>query len=265
MADDKKNPDEYEYPSDEYFKGGEYTPPSDTEPLETGDEPRASHLSRKVLSILGVLLAVGIVYLILLYINHKRNVDLSQPGPTAEVGSATIPGAMNAAQISSTTMPQTQQSQPQTIQTMPATQVTVNRGVDQATLQNLNNQNQVNQQSMAQLQSQMQQLQSQVNTVTNSISQLNSQLLIIANEIRAIAVDRGLGGRNISMVKTGKTYEIKALIPGRAWLQARDGSTTTVTIGDRLPGYGIIQMINTHQGVVTTSSGAIIQYGQRDS
>jgi intracellular multiplication protein IcmG len=111
----------------------------------------------------------------------------------------------------------------------------------------------------------MAQLQSQLSTLTNSISTINNQIQVIANEVRGIAAERGLGGRNISLTTTGTAYHLKALVPGRAWVQSAHGALTSVTIGDRLPGYGIIQMINIAQGIVTTSSGAIIQYGQRDS
>jgi hypothetical protein len=87
---------------------------------------------------------------------------------------------------------------------------------------------------------------------------------VIVNEIRAISIDRATRGQNLNL-PTGKVYHLKALIPGRAWLQTREGATATVTLGDRLPGYGIIQTINTDSGIVTTSSGNVIVYGPKDS
>jgi len=60
-------------------------------------------------------------------------------------------------------------------------------------------------------------------------------------------------------------YFIQALIPGRAWLVGENGATVTVNVGSRLPGYGIIRVIDTNQGRVATSSGKIIIYSQRDS
>jgi intracellular multiplication protein IcmG len=198
------------------------------------------------LIIVGILIAVGIVYLYMLYSTSRRNKALNQP---TEVATATVPSAANAP-----------------AQQLPATpsQPGVSNLSDEA-LQRSAAQNQANQQSIADLQNQMQQLQNQLNTVTNSISTLGNQLQVIANEIKAIAIDRSLKGQNTGLAVSGIAYRLKALIPGRAWLQSRNGTTTSVTLGDRLPGYGIIQMINTEQGIVTTSSGAIIQYGPKDS
>ena len=125
-------------------------------------------------------------------------------------------------------------------------------------------QNQVNQQSIANMQNQMQQLQSQLNDITQSLSTLNSQIQVIVGQIRATSINREISGRSLRL-PTGPMYHLKALIPGRAWIQTKGGAMTTVTIGDRLPGYGNIQMISTDQGIVTTSSGAIISYGPKDS
>lgn len=249
MADDDKKPDdEYQYPPEEYYKGGEYIPPDDSEePLEAGIATRSSFLSRRLLIIFGILFAIGIVYLVLLYANYKRSAELSQP---TEAGVANIPA---------TNMPEVQQP------VTPPTQVAVPNQIDNSTLQQLVQQNQINQQNMANLQNQIQQLQNQLGSVTNSISTLNNQIQVIANELKAIATDRSLRDRNMGLTTGGTAYYLKALVPGRAWLQSKAGSTTTVTIGDRLPGYGIIQMISPEQGIVTTSSGAIIQHGPRDN
>lgn len=249
MADDKKAPDEYEYPPEEYYKGGEYIPPDDSdEGLESAQPTRSSFLSKRILLILGILFAVGIVYLILLYINTKKESDLSQPTEAT----ASVPSATD----SQTITPPAQAVAPPQVGPSAAEQAALDRAAQQ---------NQLNQQSMANLQNQIQQLQSQVNDITNSITTINNQMQVIANEIKAIATDRSLRGKGLNLVTSGTFYHLKALVPGRAWLQARDGSTTTVTIGDRLPGYGIIQMINTDQGIVTTSSGAVIQYSPKDS
>ena len=60
-------------------------------------------------------------------------------------------------------------------------------------------------------------------------------------------------------------YQLKAVVPGRAWLQGSKGSTQTIKVGDTLQGYGRITAINTVQGQVVTSSGRTISYGERDS
>ncbi|MFA6409014.1 MAG: hypothetical protein WCW01_02400 [Gammaproteobacteria bacterium] len=58
-------------------------------------------------------------------------------------------------------------------------------------------------------------------------------------------------------------YHIKAIITGRAWLEDPKGNTITVRIGDIVNG-ARVEMISPNQGVVLTSSGEMIQYGNND-
>lgn len=60
-------------------------------------------------------------------------------------------------------------------------------------------------------------------------------------------------------------YNIQAIIPGRAWLIAKNGSTITIREGSSIPGYGIVTLIDSQQGRVMTSSGKIIRFSQQDS
>ena len=60
-------------------------------------------------------------------------------------------------------------------------------------------------------------------------------------------------------------YYIQAVIPGRAWLIATNGSTLTVSEGTLIPGYGMVKLIDQNQGRVLTSSGQIIRFSQQDS
>lgn len=52
---------------------------------------------------------------------------------------------------------------------------------------------------------------------------------------------------------------IHAIIPGRVWLRASDGSTLTVTMGDVIPGYGKVMVIDAPSSTVVTSSGVVIR------
>lgn len=60
-------------------------------------------------------------------------------------------------------------------------------------------------------------------------------------------------------------YYIQAVIPGRAWLIAMNGTTLTVREGTVIPGYGMVKLIDSSQGRVLTSSGQIIKFSQNDS
>lgn len=244
MADDKKAPDEYQYPPEEYYKGGEYLPDENIEPIEPEEPVARRTVPRRLFWVLGFLGAIALVYLILSYINAQSGTDLSQQAPIA----AAVPTAAPVAAVQPTPAPQP---------------ITVDNPTMDANVQRLQMQNQANQQTIANLQSQVQQMQSQMSDLTNSLSALTNQIQVLANELKAIATDRLLQGRDLS-VSSGPVYHVKAMVPGRAWIQTRDRNLTSVSIGDRLPGYGIIQMINTDQGIVTTSSGAIIHYGPKD-
>ena len=57
-----------------------------------------------------------------------------------------------------------------------------------------------------------------------------------------------------------KQYFVDAVIPGRAWLKAMDGSTITIALGQKVPGYGVVTLIDPYSGVVKTTTG-IIPYG----
>lgn len=60
-------------------------------------------------------------------------------------------------------------------------------------------------------------------------------------------------------------YFIQAIIPGRAWLIATNGSTLTVREGTRIAGWGVVKLIDPIQGRVLMSTGQVIRFSQQDS
>jgi intracellular multiplication protein IcmG len=242
MADDQKNPDDYQYPPEEYYKKSEALP-EDMEPLEGEPPQQRRFASRRLLLALGFLIAIGLVYWLLSFFAAQQAPEVQPAQPVVRATPPVRPIAQSVA----------------------APVIAAPAPVPDSTVQNLVAQNQQNQQTIAGLQAQVQQLQGQLTTLTSTITSLANQVQVIANEMRANALDRAVQGRALNLNSNAKIYHLKALVPGRAWLQSPEGQTTTVSIGDRLPGYGIIQMINTEQGIVTTSSGALIQYGPKDS
>lgn len=60
-------------------------------------------------------------------------------------------------------------------------------------------------------------------------------------------------------------YNVKAVVPGRAWLQKdTDGSTITVSYGEKLPPYGWVRNIDLGRGLVFMSSGHIFSFAPDD-
>jgi len=60
-------------------------------------------------------------------------------------------------------------------------------------------------------------------------------------------------------------YFIQAIIPGRAWLMASNGSTLTVRVGTRIYGYGVVTHIDAKVGLVRMSDGHVFKFSQDDS
>ena len=59
-------------------------------------------------------------------------------------------------------------------------------------------------------------------------------------------------------------YNVRAIVPGRVWLESADGKGVTLRVGDKLEGYGEVRVIAPRQGMVIMSNGSIIQYGVND-
>lgn len=123
----------------------------------------------------------------------------------------------------------------------------------------------------------------QVGAVSNNINSLNSQIANLNQVITNLSNQMVKQSEeiNILMARTqpkrvpvkarthngapNLVYHIQAVIPGRAWLIASNGSTLTVREGTVLAGYGVVKLIDSMQGQVIMSSGHIIRFSQEDS
>jgi intracellular multiplication protein IcmG len=59
-------------------------------------------------------------------------------------------------------------------------------------------------------------------------------------------------------------YHIRAIVPGRVWLESSKGKSVSLRVGNKLEGYGVVRVISPRQGMVVMSNGSIIQYGVND-
>jgi intracellular multiplication protein IcmG len=133
-------------------------------------------------------------------------------------------------------------------------------------------------QQMANQKTRLNNLESQVVNMQSTLSDMNAKLSDLSAQVSRLGaqankpvsfatrkkwhhlrhrVFRGVGGDEGDIVYS---YQLQAMLPGRAWLIRSDGSTTTVSLGDKIPGYGTVILINPDAGMVQTSSGAIIKY-----
>lgn len=133
-------------------------------------------------------------------------------------------------------------------------------------------------------------MQSQFATINNQISSLNTNLNSLVDKVNQVTLQVAqlsatvqnqshlilmlteqakpkpkLIKRVISNPIPVLKYYVQAVIPGRAWLIATNGSTLTVREGTILPGYGVVKLIDAIQGQVLTSSGQVIRFSQDDS
>jgi intracellular multiplication protein IcmG len=97
----------------------------------------------------------------------------------------------------------------------------------------------------------------QLNTVNHSLATISQQLQQLTEQLKPPV--RKVSRRMVP-IRPRTTYYVKAVIPGRAWLQDNRGNTTTVSQGDTVPGYGTVLSINPQTGTLETSSGFYIQY-----
>lgn len=115
---------------------------------------------------------------------------------------------------------------------------------------------------------------SNVETLTGKITDLNSAIAVLSEKLDAQSreierlTSRAVAKPVIHAARPAKhylKYYVQAIIPGRAWLVATNGSTLTVREGSTLAGYGKVKLIDPNQGRVITSSGQVIRFSQDDS
>jgi intracellular multiplication protein IcmG len=122
-------------------------------------------------------------------------------------------------------------------------------------------------QQTQQNQTQIQQLQNSIQQLQNTVSQLTNQVATMSSTIDTLAASMVKPTRTVSKAKKAPprpVYQVRAVVPGRAWLQEKQGQhivkLLTVKVGDFLPGYGRVQVINPSEGQVITSWGSVIRY-----
>lgn len=114
--------------------------------------------------------------------------------------------------------------------------------------------------------SQITDMQTTLSSLGSRLDEVNSSLQGMATQMaqqQAALAAKEAAQRKAKMKQytAPKTiYFVRAMVPGRAWLATGDGRTVTIGLGDNLPGYGIVQVIDPNQGTITTNTGAIIGY-----
>jgi intracellular multiplication protein IcmG len=240
--------EEYQFPTDEYL--GEEQVEHSAEPEETqepavaSEEPSANVSGglakiwanhKRIIIIVGVLAGVALVFGIMRN-THKSAEALVTPPP------ASAPAPV----VQAVTDPQV---------------------IDQLTSlrQDAVNSNGV----VRQLQGQVQDLTNTLNQSRASQQQLNQSLMVLMGQVQQLTAEVKV----LSQPKPVKaapppkekpvpviTFQIRAVVPGRAWIVGSDGQSQSVAVGDTVPQYGNVVSIDADAGVVITSSGKTIKF-----
>lgn len=122
-----------------------------------------------------------------------------------------------------------------------------------------------NQQNLSQMQDQVDNMQTALSRANDSYQSMNDNLKALTAQLQKVQAQLAPKPKAVKAKKIVPiVYNIKAIVPGRAWVMGSDGSAQSVSVGDSLPQYGRISAINADSGVVMTSSGKVIEYGSGD-
>jgi len=123
---------------------------------------------------------------------------------------------------------------------------------------------------------QIQQVSNQLSSLSESVQSLDQSMQSMNQALRDVSAQLQSQQMSIASMKvkrqpkivrraTQPVYQapkwyVRAIIPGRAWLEQTNGRTVTVNVGDILRGYGRVNAISVITGTVKLSSGAILTY-----
>jgi intracellular multiplication protein IcmG len=263
MVDNEDNNDEYKF-TDLDGPDNEMGENHDLEP--SGSESVASEkpdVRRNAIIAVVIIVFVMVLYKLIAHMMAEKNDDLTEAAPT--------PPPIQQIQTEPTPPP---------VAALPTTPVVTNASQGGAELTKKVSDVE---QSQISVRTEVSAIGQQVNTVNNNISQLSNQIAALNQTVTNLTSQLTKQSEELDALKVReKTHQMKrmvhhksttkrimyyvqAIIPGRAWLIGTNGSTLTVREGTKVPGYGVVQLIDSIQGKVVINSGQIIRFSQEDS
>jgi hypothetical protein len=119
-----------------------------------------------------------------------------------------------------------------------------------------------NREQLLSLKNAISQAQQDVSGISQNVNQLTVSMQQVLAEIQQLKAPKIKPKKK--PVKTLALYHIRAIVPGRVWLEADNGKSVTLRVGGKLEGYGTVEVISPSQGMVLMSNGSYIQYGVND-
>lgn len=261
MVDEKQSPEEEE----EYqFSDIESTNVFGTQDAESIAGAEGNPMARNLLIAVGVIAVIFTVYKLMgLYFSPKQK--------TRSTAKATISKTVSVTQKAPVKEMQIRPIQPIT-QTPPTTSAVSTESVDKlkneltvlVRQQNMTNKTELDRvsSSVATIRTELIDMNNNIDQLKKTIAELNTKIADLKTPPKPQVVKRRRPKRVYRGIPHARRthYIIQAMIPGRAWIKAKNGSTLTISEGSRVPGYGIVREIDPQHGVVITHTGATIKY-----
>ena len=119
-----------------------------------------------------------------------------------------------------------------------------------------------NQAAIANLQVQIEGLKGELQRINQGQQTTDQAVVALSESVRRLtnALENPTKKKIVKPVKM--VYNLRAIVSGRAWVVDQNGNSQSITVGSHLKQYGTVQKILPNQGMVTTSSGKVIEFGQ---
>jgi intracellular multiplication protein IcmG len=232
VEETKKEPEEYKFKEEDY---GEVYSPETTKPGET-EEPSEREFEKeipkpkmpfkkRILIVIGIIIFLFIAYQFVVPRPSKKPLT---PAPATPTGVADL--TTTAGQIAQ-----------------------------------LNQKFSQNSAKLTMLEQELDKAQSVLTNMQGSVNNLNTAVGELAKVVQQLEQKQ----RQAEMAAKKKkmppmVYHVRAIVPGRAWLESKDGKLVTVRPGTKLNSYGKVTVIDVDNGVVKTDLGYVIKYGESD-
>jgi intracellular multiplication protein IcmG len=229
--------DEYQYPNEEYV--AETTPAEEKEvpPKRANFIVRLAQNNKRVTAVVLIVVVALVVFKLLSLRNHDKVIAMPKPVVAEQVAAPVV--------------------------TSPSPQL-LNQ------LSSLKQDAQNNQLTVNQLQNQIQDLHNSLNQSTSAQAQLNQSMVALTEQVKQLeqvvaATAKPTGpAKKVAPLPAPIVFHLRAIVPGRAWIVSSDGLSESIAQGDSVPQYGTVQIVDANRGMVLTSSGKVIGYGDND-
>ncbi len=248
MSDDnKQSGQEYQYPEGEYIVDGSV---DRSQPQNQGLPPKMGmgllvDIWNNNKRVMIITLLASLIAMIFKFVSAHK----SAPSPTDKVPSS-----------------------PAIVQPAVETQPSVSPAPEdlREDLINLNDRTAAQDKEMiGQLRSEVDQLKSSIDNLNNGQAELGNTLASIGTNLsdlqESLKPKKPAMAKKLTKAPIKVHYNLRAVIPGRAWILGSDGSSVSVAVGSKINQYGTVQRIDPDNGLVVTSSGKVIGFNANDS